>query len=82
MAPSETPPGFDEALSRLQQLVRTLESGELSLEDALKAFEEGVRIARACQGHLAAAEQRVEQLIRGGDDRTHPELGPFSGDKA
>lgn len=62
--------------------MRTLESGDLSLEDSLKAFEEGVQIARACQGHLTAAEQRVEQLIRGGDDRTPPELGSFSGDKA
>lgn len=74
-------PGFDEALARLQQLVKSLEAGDMSLEDSLKAFEEGVQLARACQTHLTAAEQRVEQLVRGGDDKAAPELAPFSGDK-
>jgi exodeoxyribonuclease VII small subunit len=78
--PMETP-GFNAALVRLQQLVKSLEGGELSLEDSLKAFEEGVQLARSCQAHLSAAEQRVEQLVRGGDEKSAPEVAPFSGEK-
>ncbi len=74
-------PGFDASLARLQQLVKSLEGGDLSLEDSLKAFEEGVQLARACQAHLSAAEQKVEQLVRAGDEKTPPEVAPFSGDK-
>jgi exodeoxyribonuclease VII small subunit len=74
-------PGFDAALARLQQLVKSLEGGDLALEDSLKAFEEGVQLARSCQAHLSAAEQRVEQLVRGGDDKAAPEVAPFSGEK-
>ena len=51
-------------LDQLQQTVKRLESGELSLEDSLKNFEQGVRLTRLCQQHLATAEQRVEILMR------------------
>ncbi len=78
---SVQPPAFDAALVRLQQLVKSLEGGDLTLEDSLKAFEEGVQLARACQAHLSAAEQRVEQLVRAGDDKAPPEVAPFSGEK-
>ncbi len=54
---------FEVALERLQQTVRKLETGELSLEDSLKAFEEGVHLARHCQTQLGAAEQKVELLM-------------------
>jgi len=75
--------GFDGSLTRLQQLVRSLESGELSLEDSLKAFEEGVKLARTCQSHLSAAEQRVELLVKGGDDtEKSAETAPFPTDKS
>lgn len=55
---------FEMALEQLQQTVKRLESGELSLEDSLKDFEEGVRLTRFCQQHLSSAEQRVEILTR------------------
>lgn len=70
--------GFDAALARLQQIVKGLEAGDMSLEDSLKCFEEGVQLVRSCQTHLSSAEQRVEQLVRGGDERTPPETTPFS----
>ena len=54
---------FESALTELEQLVNHLESGELSLEDSLKAFEQGVNLTRQCQQSLAAAEQRVQVLI-------------------
>ncbi|WP_320819598.1 exodeoxyribonuclease VII small subunit [Thalassolituus sp.] len=54
---------FESALTELEQLVNHMESGELSLEDSLKAFEQGVNLTRQCQQSLAAAEQRVQLLI-------------------
>ena len=61
-----TPPNFEVAYEKLQQSVKKLESGELSLEDSLKAFEEGVQLSRVCQEHLTAAEQKVELLVKVG----------------
>ncbi len=72
---------FDSALERLQQIVRSLETGTLSLEESLRSFEEGVRLARSCQSHLTVAEQRVEQLIRVPEDGTPPESAPFPSEK-
>lgn len=53
---------FEEALQRLDEVVRSLESGELSLEAALDLFAEGVDLARYCYGMLDAAEQRLQVL--------------------
>jgi exodeoxyribonuclease VII small subunit len=55
--------GFDAILVRLREVVTQLESGELSLEQALAVYEDGVRLARNGQQLLAAAEQRVEILV-------------------
>lgn len=59
-----TPVPFESALESLQQIVRQLESGELTLEQSLQAFESGVKLTRACQDQLSAAEQRVELLMK------------------
>ena len=59
---------FELALERLEQVVDRLEQGELELEASLAAFEEGVRLSKHCAGQLAAAESRVEILIREGED--------------
>ena len=48
--------------------MESLESGELSLEESLKSFESGIKVARECQQALKAAEQKVELLTRQGDD--------------
>jgi exodeoxyribonuclease VII small subunit len=61
MADSE--PGFDAILLRLREVVARLESGELSLEQSLQVYEEGVQLARKGQHLLATAEKRVEILI-------------------
>jgi len=55
---------FEDALARLEQIVDTLESGKLPLEDSLKAFEEGVVMARHCARYLEAAEKRIEVLTK------------------
>ncbi len=58
-------PSFEAALEKLQLSVKKLESGELSLEDALRQFEEGVKLTRICQEYLTAAEHKVEILTKG-----------------
>jgi len=59
---------FEQQLASLEALVESLESGELSLEDSLKSFEAGIKVARECQQALKAAEQKVEILMRQGDE--------------
>jgi len=56
-------PGFDQILARLREVVARLESGELTLEQSLVIYEEGVQLARRGQQLLASAEKRVEILI-------------------
>lgn len=56
-------PNFEEALSELEQLVETMEQGELSLEESLKQFEKGIALASNCQQSLQKAEQKIELLI-------------------
>ncbi len=58
---------FEGALSRLEDLVGELERGELSLEDSLRRFEEGVRLVRGCSERLKSAELRIRQLEDGTD---------------
>ncbi|MCF6355968.1 MAG: exodeoxyribonuclease VII small subunit [Candidatus Polarisedimenticolaceae bacterium] len=55
-------PSFEEALNELESLVETMEQGDLTLEESLKAFERGVELTRSCQQALANAEQKVEIL--------------------
>jgi exodeoxyribonuclease VII small subunit len=56
-------PGFDALLVRLREVVAKLESGDLTLEQSLAAYEEGVALARRGQQLLATAEKRVEILV-------------------
>ena len=55
---------FEAALKKLETIVENLENGELSLEDALKAYEEGVRMANFCTKRLTEAEKKVEVLMK------------------
>ncbi|MHA6492396.1 exodeoxyribonuclease VII small subunit [Pseudomonas borbori] len=54
---------FEQSLSDLQNLVERLENGELTLEDSLSAFEQGIRLTRDCQAALTQAEQKVQILL-------------------
>lgn len=55
---------FEAALARLEEIVNSLESGELGLEQSLKLFEEGVKLARICNSRLEEAERKVEVLLK------------------
>ncbi len=64
--PATPPPAsFESALQELETLVRTLENGATSLEDALAAFERGQRLLAHCQQTLDQAEQKVRVLENG-----------------
>ncbi|MEI6208031.1 MAG: exodeoxyribonuclease VII small subunit [Desulfuromonadales bacterium] len=55
---------FETSLKKLEDIVKRLEGGSLSLEDSLKAFEEGVKYSTFCSGKLNEAERRVDVLLR------------------
>jgi exodeoxyribonuclease VII small subunit len=71
-----TPASFEDAIKRLSEIVQRLEKGDLSLEDSLRLFEEGVRLSRLSQDRLDAAEKRVEQLLSV-DDQGQARTRPF-----
>jgi exodeoxyribonuclease VII small subunit len=58
---------FEASLKELEKIVRGLEEGDLSLEESLKLFEDGVRLSRECQERLNQAERRIEVLLKDGD---------------
>jgi len=55
---------FEEAMGRLEDIVKKMEAGEMTLEESLKAFEEGIKLARLCSRKLDEAERRVEILLK------------------
>jgi exodeoxyribonuclease VII small subunit len=61
---------LEKSLADLETLVDELESGDLSLEKAMKKFEEGIKLTRQCQAALKEAEQKVEILVQsaGGEE--------------
>lgn len=65
---------FEEALSRLEAVVRELEGGHLPLEEALTLFAEGVELSKLCNRYLTEAEERISVLVA--DDKG--DLKPFS----
>lgn len=60
------PTDFEQAITELDQIVRTLEQGDLPLEQSLALFERGVRLSRYCHDRLEAAEQRIQVLTQSG----------------
>ena len=73
--------GFDEVVERLRVVVDRLEQGQLSLEEALRAYEQGVGLARRGHALLDEVERRVEVLVKGaeGDDAIEPLDGAGEG---
>ncbi|HAU1151238.1 TPA: exodeoxyribonuclease VII small subunit [Legionella pneumophila] len=53
---------FEQSITELEEIVRQLEKGELTLEESLKQFEKGISLARRCQNALNQAEQKIETL--------------------
>jgi exodeoxyribonuclease VII small subunit len=77
MSPSDSKPvSFEQALRELDEILRDLEDGTTSLEDALARYERGVTLLRQCYSQLQDAEQRV-RLLAGVTDDGAADLRPF-----
>lgn len=57
--------GFEQQLTQLEKVVEKLERGELSLEESVRLFEEGVKLSEACKQELEKAEGRIQVLVDG-----------------
>ncbi|MCX7115775.1 MAG: exodeoxyribonuclease VII small subunit [Gammaproteobacteria bacterium] len=72
---------FEDQLATLEQIVESLEKGNIPLEDAMKQFEQGIKLARLCQKNLSDAQTKMEKLLNSHDitppslDKPHDE--PF-----
>ncbi len=66
---------FEEALKNLEKIVEELESGNLSLDESLKKYEEGVKLSRFCHKGLQAAQKKIQVLTKKGEGW---ELKPFT----
>jgi exodeoxyribonuclease VII small subunit len=58
---------FESAVKKLEAIIHSLEDKNLCLDDALKHFEEGIRLMRICENHLSSAEGKIRQLLHGED---------------
>ena len=65
---------FEAALEELEELVSSMEDGELSLEESLQAFENGIKLTRECQAALKNAEQKVQVLLNKNGDIEESDL--------
>lgn len=77
MPAKKTKINFEKSLQELEALVEKLEAGNISLEDAIKYFEQGVALTKSCQKALAEAEQKVKILM---EKDNNQELQPFDPD--
>ena len=69
---------FEQSMTRLEEIVATLERGDISLEDAMKLFEEGSKLMRVCSTALDEAEQKVVLLTA--DENGAPQEAVFQGE--
>jgi len=65
---------FEESLTALESVVERLERGELSLEESVRLFEEGVKLSEACKKELDAAEGKIQVLVERGREMVPAEL--------
>jgi len=83
MITNETP-SFEAALKQLEETVQRLEKGELTLEESLELYEDGIRLSRLCHGKLEEAEGKIELLVKDArgelalDQKGRPRTAPFA----
>ena len=71
-------PKFEDAMEQLEEIVRTLEAGDVPLEESLSAFERGVALVRLLQARLDAVQEKIEELTR--TEKGDVALKPFDPD--
>ena len=67
MATKKTEVSFEENIKELEEIIKKLESGEVSLDEMLKLYEEGIQRTRECTQQLKKAEQKITILVKGSD---------------
>lgn len=72
---------FEEALARLEEVVKELEDGGLSLEKSLELFEEGVKLVKFCKLELDQAERKIEIVLKKDEDYNDVEIVPFKAEE-
>jgi len=72
---------FEDTFKKLETIVNKLESGDLSLEDSVKLFEEGMRLSRLCSERLAEVQKKVELLLKSEEGGLKSQPFPFEEDK-
>ena len=74
---------YEQQLQQLETLIKQLENGDLSLDQALAAYEQGINLIRACQQQLEQAEQRIQLLAHGanGEETLIPFTDPEDDDQ-
>lgn len=77
MAAKKKAVDFEKSIAELEKLVTTMEQGDMSLEESLKAFESGIKLTRDCQNRLAEAEQKVQLLL---EEQGELKAQPFDGE--
>ena len=70
---------FEDALKKLEDILRKMEAGDMTLDESLKAFEEGIKLSRLCAEKLDEAERRVDILLKE-DDKIIAK--PFAGENS
>jgi exodeoxyribonuclease VII small subunit len=71
---------YEEALKKLEKIVEDLEKGELSLDDALKKYQEGIELSRLCSQRLESAKKKIDLLTK--NKKGEFELKPLEDSKA
>lgn len=69
-------PSFEESLTKLEAVVAKLEGGELTLEQSVELYEQGMQLSELCKAELDRAEGRVQMLMRGKGGRLEPQDFP------
>ena len=71
---SNTAKSFEKSLERLEAIVDKMESGDLSLDEAMSFYEEGIKLSRFCYGKLSEAEKKIEKLVKKEDKSGEPKM--------
>jgi exodeoxyribonuclease VII small subunit len=78
--PTKAKPSFEEALTKLEAIVESMESGDVPLADLLARFEQGTKLLQVCEARLKEAELKIEQLKKTRDNGVvFEKFGPESG---
>ena len=76
----EESPSFEQALARLESLVKEMEAGTLSLDRMMACFEEGSQLVKVCETKLNEVEKKIEILVKKGDAHSAQPFQPEKGD--